>query len=215
MGCNNDRNKGKNSSYNNNNLKVNNSKNNTYASKDIEAKVCLLGDISVGKTSIASRFCQDHFSETYINTIGGAYQQKILEMEDTTKVKLHIWDTSGQDRFRAMTSLYYRDAQAAILVYDVGNNGSFENIKFWLNELTDKVDKDTMKIYLAGNKCDLPQEKRVISEEKAKNFANENNLKFFETSAKTGEGVSALFNEIAKDQYLKHKNYREYNNEGC
>ena len=136
-------------------------------------------------------------------------------MEDTTKVKLHIWDTSGQDRFRAMTSLYYRDAQAAILVYDVGNNGSFENIKFWLNELTDKVDKDTMKIYLAGNKCDLPQEKRVISEEKAKNFANENNLKFFETSAKTGEGVSALFNEIAKDQYLKHKNYREDNNEGC
>ena len=110
--------------------------------KPIEAKIVLLGDVSVGKTSIASRYCKNSFNEHHINTIGGAYQQQNLVLNNGTKMKLHIWDTSGQDRFRSMTNLYYRDAQVAILTYDVTNEASLESLDYWLKELNDKVDQD-------------------------------------------------------------------------
>lgn len=201
MGCQNDKNKKRDI----NGLNVGSKKRGVVASKDIEAKICLLGDVSVGKTSIASRFCSEIFSESYVNTIGGAYQQKIVQMDDGSKVKLHIWDTSGQDRFRAMTSLYYRDAQAAILVYDVGNNESFEGLEYWIKELCDKANKNEMILYMAGNKCDIPFEKRKVAEEKARMFAEQQGLIFYETSAKTGEGIKSLFHRIARDMYEKSK----------
>ena len=94
--------------------------------KEFEIKICLLGDVNVGKTSIASRFCKNSFNENYINTIGGAYQQQNIVLNNGAKIKLHIWDTSGQDRFRSMTNLYYRDAQVAILTYDVTMNNPWK-----------------------------------------------------------------------------------------
>ena len=112
--------------------------------KEYEIKICLLGDVSVGKTSIASRFCKNSFNENYINTIGGAYQQQNVILNNGVKMKLHIWDTSGQDRFRSMTNLYYRDAQVAILTYDVTNEQSLDSLSYWLRELNDKVDQDNM-----------------------------------------------------------------------
>ena len=108
-------------------------------SKEFEIKICLLGDVNVGKTSIASRFCKNSFNENYINTIGGAYQQQNIVLNNGAKIKLHIWDTSGQDRFRSMTNLYYRDAQVAILTYDVTNEQSLDSLNYWLNELMRKL----------------------------------------------------------------------------
>ena len=170
-------------------------------SKELEIKICLLGDVSVGKTSIASRFCKNSFNENYINTIGGAYQQQNIVLNNGAKIKLHIWDTSGQDRFRSMTNLYYRDAQVAILTYDVTNESSLESLNYWLNELNDKVEVDNMLLCLAGNKTDVDQSEKRIPTSKGKAFAEEHNMIFFETSAKNGTGVKELFQAIATKEY--------------
>ena len=173
--------------------------------KTVEAKIVLLGDVSVGKTSIASRFCKNSFNEHHINTIGGAYQQQKVVLPNGGIVKLHIWDTSGQERFRAMTNLYYRDAQVALLTYDVTSPTSFTSIDFWINELKYKVENDNMILCLVGNKCDLPSDDRKVSKIQGENYAKENNLIFFETSAKSGEGITELFNTIGNKIYEASK----------
>ena len=170
-------------------------------SKELEIKICLLGDVNVGKTSIASRFCKNSFNDNYINTIGGAYQQQNITLNNGVKIKLHIWDTSGQDRFRSMTNLYYRDAQVAILTYDVTNEQTLESLNYWLNELNDKVEIDNMVLCLAGNKNDVDASKKTVPTSKGKAFAEEHNMIFYETSAKTGAGVKELFQAIAAKEY--------------
>ena len=173
--------------------------------KILEAKIVLLGDVSVGKTSIASRYCKNSFNEHHINTIGGAYQQQKVVLNNGAMVKLHIWDTSGQERFRAMTNLYYRDAQVAILTYDITNESSFASINFWIEELKFKVENENMILCLVGNKSDANQDERKVSTAKAKNYAQENNMLFYETSAKTGEGIKDLFVKIANKVYEQLK----------
>ena len=175
-------------------------------SKEYEIKICLLGDVSVGKTSIASRFCKNSFNENYINTIGGAYQQQNIVLNNGAKINLHIWDTSGQDRFRSMTNVYYRDAQVAILTYDVTNESSLDSLNYWLNELNDKVEIDNMLLCLAGNKNDVDASEKRIPTHKGKSFAEEHNMIFYETSAKTGSGVKELFQTIATKEYEKLAN---------
>ena len=173
--------------------------------KIIEAKIVLLGDVSVGKTSIASRYCKNSFNEHHINTIGGAYQQQKVVLSNGAMVKLHIWDTSGQERFRAMTNLYYRDAQVAILTYDITNESSFTSIDFWIEELKYKVENENMILCLVGNKCDVSDNERKVSNIKGKNFAEENKMIFYETSAKTGDGIKDLFVTIATKVYEQMK----------
>ena len=155
----------------------------------------------VGKISIASRFCKNSFNETYINTIGGAYQQQNIILNNGTKIKFHIWDTSGQERFRTMTKLYYKDAQVAILAYDVTNEQSLDNLDYWLNELNDKVEVENMLLCLAGNKNDAEASKKTVPTSKGKRFAEEHNMIFYETSAKTGAGIKELFQAIATKEY--------------
>ena len=197
MGCGESKQKGSSSSK----LQVKEESQKKQETKEFEIKICLLGDVNVGKTSIASRFCKNSFNENYINTIGGAYQQQNIVLNNGAKIKLHIWDTSGQDRFRSMTNLYYRDAQVAILTYDVTNEQSLESLNYWLNELNDKVEIDNMVLCLAGNKSDIESSKRQVSTAKGKAFAEEHNMIFYETSAKTGAGVKELFQAIAVKEY--------------
>ena len=203
MGCSNSKSK---KHKKGNDLKIrdiennNNNKNNKEA-KIYEIKICLLGDVAVGKTSIASRFCKNIFNESYVNTIGGAYQQQTILLDNDIKMKLHVWDTSGDERFKSMTNLYYRDAQVAILTYDITNSQSFEGLTFWLSELNDKVNKDNMLLFLAGNKCDVDNNMKRVSSKDAKEFAEQNNMFFFETSAKTGIGIKELFKTIATKEY--------------
>ncbi len=197
MGCGESKQKGNNSTK----LQVKTETPKKQESKEFEIKICLLGDVNVGKTSIASRFCKNSFNENYINTIGGAYQQQNIVLNNGAKIKLHIWDTSGQDRFRSMTNLYYRDAQVAILTYDVTNEQSLDSLNYWLNELNDKVDQENMLLCLAGNKCDVDSSEKKVSVSQGKKFAEEHNMIFYETSAKTGAGVKELFQAIANKEY--------------
>ena len=171
------------------------------AKKSLEAKVVLLGDPNVGKSSIAQRFCKNIFSNQHIATIGGAYLQQKVLLDTGETMKLHIWDTGGQERFRAMANLYYKEAAAAILTYDITNEETLGNLSYWIEELRTKADTSNILLCLAGNKSDVPESERKISIQKAKKFAEENQMIFFETSARLGTGVSELFNTLAKKLY--------------
>ena len=206
MGCNNPTPSQKDNNKEDSTLRIKQtSKEEEKEKKILEAKIVLLGDVSVGKTSIASRYCKNSFNEHHINTIGGAYQQQKVVLNNGSMVKLHIWDTSGQERFRAMTNLYYRDAQVAILTYDITNESSFASIDFWIKELKYKVENENMILCLVGNKCDVNSNEKKVTTLKGKNFAAEHNMIFFETSAKTGEGVKDLFVTIANKVYEQQK----------
>ena len=205
MGCNNSTQPTKDNKKEESTLRIKSTPKEEEKSKIIEAKIVLLGDVSVGKTSIASRYCKNSFNEHHINTIGGAYQQQKVILNNGSMVKLHIWDTSGQERFRAMTNLYYRDAQVAILTYDIKSESSFTSIEFWIQELKYKVENENMILCLVGNKCDVSQDERKVSANKGKTFAQENNMIFYETSAKTGEGIKDLFVTIANKVYEQIK----------
>ena len=205
MGCNNSTQPIKDNKKEESTLRIKSTPKEEEKTKILEAKIVLLGDVNVGKTSIASRYCKNSFNEHHINTIGGAYQQQKVVLSNGAMIKLHIWDTSGQERFRAMTNLYYRDAQVAILTYDITNESTFASIDFWIQELKYKVENENMILCLVGNKCDVNQEDRKITNFKGKNYAQENNMIFFETSAKTGEGVKDLFVTIANKVYKQMK----------
>ena len=205
MGCNNSSQSNTNKPSEESTLRIKSTSKEDEKTKILETKIVLLGDVSVGKTSIASRYCKNSFNDHHINTIGGAYQQQKVVLSNGSMVKLHIWDTSGQERFRAMTNLYYRDAQVAILTYDITSESSFQGIEFWIEELKYKVENENMLLYLVGNKSDVSNEERKISKEKGKKFAEDNNMIFFETSAKTGEGVKELFVNVASQVYEQLK----------
>ena len=205
MGCNNSAPTTPNQKNDENTLRIKSVPKEEEKVKTLETKIVLLGDVSVGKTSIASRYCKNSFNEHHINTIGGAYQQQKVVLDNGNMVKLHIWDTSGQERFRAMTNLYYRDAQVAILTYDITNESTFASIDFWIQELKYKVENENMILCLVGNKCDVSSDERKISTAQGKKFAQENNMIFYETSAKTGEGVTDLFVTIANKVYEQQK----------
>ena len=205
MGCNNSSQSNTNKPSEESTLRIKSNSKEDEKTKILETKIVLLGDVSVGKTSIASRYCKNSFNDHHINTIGGAYQQQKVVLPNGSMVKLHIWDTSGQERFRAMTNLYYRDAQVAILTYDITNEQSFSSIDFWIKELKYKVENENMILCLVGNKCDVNSNEKKVTTLKGKNFAAEHNMIFFETSAKTGEGVKDLFVTIANKVYEQQK----------
>lgn len=136
--------------------------------KAIEAKIVLLGDQNVGKSSIAQRFCKNIFTGQYVVTIGGAYLQQKIVLSNGVTLKLHIWDTGGQERFRSMANLYYRDASAAIITYDIGSEKTYQGINYWVEELKSKSDQDKIVLALAGNKCDKDSKDREVQTNTAK-----------------------------------------------
>ena len=158
---------------------------------DLYIKIILLGDSYVGKTSLLLKYTDDYFSEVAIATIGAEYKEKMITLNNRN-IRLQIWDTSGQERYRSIAQNFYRGSDGILLVFDVTNKESFENIKFWLND----PQVDAKKI-LIGNKIDL-EEHRVISKEKMEKLGEKYNLNSFETSAKTGENVDTIFTEITK-----------------
>lgn len=192
MGCGN-------SKQNNKNPKSKKSlKVSTKSQNKTEVKIVLLGDQAVGKSSIAQQFCLEKFDTLYKATIGGAYLQKEVALKSGEILKLHVWDTSGQERFRAMTSLYYKGAAGAILTYDITNKESLEKLGYWIEQLKNEIEEENFVFTLAGNKMDL-EDKRMVNFQEGKKFASDHDIPIFcETSAKTGMGIKDLFQQMAE-----------------
>ena len=166
-------------------------------------KILLIGDSSVGKTSLLLKYTDDYFSEQSTSTIGVEFKEKKITLNNRN-ITLQIWDTSGQERFRSITQNFYRGSDGILFVFDVTNKESFHNLEYWLNE----AKEDDVKKILIGNKIDLPS--RTISKERMENLGKRYNLKSFETSAKTGENIKEIFTEIA-ELIIANKSEEELN----
>ena len=159
----------------------------------IKHKIVLLGDIAVGKTSIFQRFIEKDMSKDHNPTIGCCYNFINIEEKDYTK-RIELWDTAGQERFHSLAALYYKNAQAALVVYDVTNKNSLAQAQRWIDELNEKANPNIL-IILAGNKIDLYDD-RVVSEDDGKKFSEEYGLLFKEVSALKNTNIKELFDEI-------------------
>ena len=163
--------------------------------KICQFKLVLLGESAVGKSSLVLRFVKGQFNEYLESTIGAAFLTQAVCLDDTT-VKFEIWDTAGQERYHSLAPMYYRGAQAAIVVYDITNQDTFCRAMMWVKELQRQASRNII-IAIVGNKADLAA-KRAVEFEKAEIYAEENGLLFMESSAKTATNVNEIFLAIAK-----------------
>jgi len=157
-------------------------------------KLLLIGDSGVGKSCLLLRFADDTYTESYISTIGVDFKIRTIELDGKT-IKLQIWDTAGQERFRTITSSYYRGAHGIIVVYDVTDQESFNNVKQWLQEI-DRYACENVNKLLVGNKCDLTT-KKVVDYTTAKEYAEQLGIPFLEASAKDSINVENAFTTMA------------------
>ena len=166
-------------------------------------KIIFLGDQYVGKSSILNRFYQDKFEEDYQATIGLDFHSKNVDINNTT-IRLLLYDTAGQEKFKSLIPMYIRDANIIIVVYDITNKDSFIHTEHWANETKDLKREDAIFV-LVGNKTDL-EENRAVSSKEAQQFANERGFLFHEVSAKTGEEIQELFNNTLFPEMSKKFN---------
>lgn len=178
---------------------------------DFLFKLVLIGDSGVGKSCLLLRFADDSFTDSYISTIGVDFRFRTITIAKKT-VKLQIWgtfsaprlalltrliDTAGQERFRTITSAYYRGAHGIIMVYDVTSDESFEHVEEWLSEVNRHASESTIKL-LVGNKADL-EERREVPTDRAQRFADNLGISFLETSAKNATNVETAFHTMAEE----------------
>ena len=173
------------------------------SSEEIQRKVIrisLLGDAAVGKTSILNTFLNIEFSSSTVSNIGIEKQNIKMKMKDGKEMKIIIWDTAGQDRFHSIATSTIKNSQGIVVSFDVTNKKSFENVPNWLDDIRSSNNK--IPVILFGNKCDLI-DKRVVEEEEAEAFSKENNLLYFETSAKENINIKEGFGKIIELAYEK------------
>ena len=162
-----------------------------------------IGDTSVGKTSITNRLIDNTFNQYEPSTIGANYQP-FISVVNEKKVEIQIWDTAGQEKFKSLAPIYFRNASAAIAVFSLTSRKSFEGLQKWIDSFIETAGGSAI-VYIAANKCDCVDDIEVPIEE-AKKYATEKSYKFYVTSAKTGEGIHELFDELAQDlQHTKEK----------
>ncbi|TDL26432.1 ras-domain-containing protein [Rickenella mellea] len=165
-------------------------------SKQYQFKLVLLGESAVGKSSLVLRFVKDQFDDYRESTIGAAFLTQTVNLDDGSTVKFEIWDTAGQERYKSLAPMYYRNANCAVVVYDITQPSSLEKARTWIRELQRQADPSIV-ITLCGNKSDLAA-RRQVTQEEAQKYAEEEGLMWGETSAKTGEGVADIFTTLAK-----------------
>ncbi|TNV75826.1 hypothetical protein FGO68_gene10410 [Halteria grandinella] len=164
----------------------------------LEAKIVLVGSSGVGKTCIATRYKEGKFESDYKATVGAAYFQKNFGFPDGTQLKLHIWDTGGSEKFKSVAPLYYKDAHAALIVYAIDDEQSFQQVDYWLDQLRDHGNMPKMVKYVIGNKSDV--ENRRVQIKEGRRYAEGNQMPFFETSALVNDGsINDVFSQLATD----------------
>ena len=165
---------------------------------DVIFKVLLLGDSGTGKSSLILRYTDNTFNGSLVSSIGVDF--KLVKKEvDGNVIKIQIWDTAGHERFRSITTSYYRGADCILIVYDISDRSSFEHITEWLKQIERNANSNVLKI-LVGNKSDLSEERKV-SQEEAQKYANEHLMPYLETSAKDGTNTEQIF-ELATQKFL-------------
>ena len=180
--------------------------------QEITLKILLIGDSYVGKTSLLLQYIERECPENHMATIGVEFKDKIIQI-NKKNVKLQVWDTSGQERYRSITKNFYRNADGVMFICDVTKESTFENIKNWLIDSEQNSNNSNFKKILVGNKIDL-QKERVIDKEKLENFANKKGMNFYEASAKEGTNVDLIFTELAK-LILEDKSDQQIKDEFC
>ena len=165
---------------------------------EVMFKVVLIGDMKVGKTNIVSRYIKNEFNKDSMSTIGVEFGSKELVIEGHN-VKVQIWDTAGQEKYKSITNAYYKGAKGAFVVYDITNKNSFDNADNWLNNLRASADKKC-SIILIGNKSDL-EDKREVCIEQGEEKAKNSEIAFMETSALSGDNIDKAFEMMINEAY--------------
>ena len=170
--------------------------------------VILVGDTSVGKTSILNRFIGKQFSSTYKCTVGVEFKIKSILLDPYTSSELKIWDTCGEEKFKSITRQYYKDANGVILLYDLSDKKTFDSLNNWLKEIRNNAPK-YCSIIVVGNKADL---ERKVSNDDAMTFAKNENVSYLEVSAKNGINIELIFEKLSKEMVIKSKEIEDENN---
>lgn len=170
-----------------------------------EFKVVVLGERSVGKTSLALRYLEGHFAETQLSTIGAYFLSKKVTYPDNSSGKMQLWDTAGQERFRSVAPMYYKNTDAAIVCYEVGDEKSFNKMKDWVSDLKNGVENlRNLVLVVCCTKIDRTIEDREVGtvtslSSRGREYAGSLECEFFETSAKENTGIDDLFQHIVKE----------------
>ena len=172
------------------------------STKEVEFvfKILLLGDSEVGKSCFLMRYSDNVFVENYITTIGLDYKLKNVKLDSGKTIKVQLWDTAGQDKYRTIAKNYFKGSHGILLLYDITKQSSFDNIREWVRDIKEEVNEKAI-LFLIGNKIDM-EDQRKIPKEKGVELAEEFKIPFFEASAKSGENVDevykALYNKICE-----------------
>lgn len=156
-------------------------------------KILVIGESAVGKSCLLLRYTDNKFQESFMTTIGVDFKTKHIEI-DGQQVKLQIWDTAGQEKFRAITKAYYRGAHGILVVFDISRRDTFNQTRMWIDSIKDSTEASPIDVILVGNKSDL---ERAVSKEEAQNLADQYKIQYFETSAKENNNVEQAFLELA------------------
>ena len=162
---------------------------------DYTIKLLVVGDSSVGKTNFITQFIENKFNQTYMTTSGMDLKTSSIVVKNK-KIRVQLWDTAGQEKYRAITKNLFLKVQGALVVYDITNDNSFTNLKTWVKSIKEECGK-SMQMIIVGNKCDLDDE-RVIEKEKALEYAEEEKVEYIETSSKTGENVQKAISQLCE-----------------
>ena len=180
----------------------------------IKLKIIVIGDMSTGKTCISQRYVTNVFNDSTESTIGVEFVSKVEDKLFPEKnINVYLWDTTGNERFFSITRSFYRQAIACIIVYDITNRKSFDDVSKWVRDIKDH--KGNINILLLGNKKDIEGKKREVSYEEGYKYASKNDMIFYEVSAKTGENINKSIQELVikvnndKDDNYKSKNNRD------
>lgn len=176
------------------------SKNFMFETEGKILKIILIGDTGAGKTSLLTRFAEDTFNNFFIPTIGVDFRTRDITI-DGEQVKLHLWDTAGQEKFRSITKSYFRGSNGILVVFDLSKRKSFDETKFWIQNAKEILG-DTADMLLIGNKCDL---ERDVEMEEAEELADSHNIRYFETSAKNNINVNEAFNFLVSESLINQK----------